>query len=347
MVLSIIAALGLVARRRWPYVAFALTVPALLVAYVLIAPLAALYTIAATAKKRWPVVVCALIAAAAYYLPWPLTELAWGDSAQGRVDPLGLIYSAVFVGAPVALGVLTQTKRDLSNSLAEIRSSHAREQQLLAERVLAQERARLAREMHDVVSHQVSLIAVQAGALGVTAPDENVRDSAQTIRRLSVRTLDELRHMIGVLRRSDTAAIDVVPQPRLADIPLLVESSGHNATLDMHASSGREWSEPTERAAYRTVQEGLTNVSKHAPGAAVSVSIKPRGTGLHVTVRNGPPPAPPTGELPTGGHGLTGLRERADLLGGRVDAGPTEEGGFLLEATLPDVRSHGSSAPTP
>ncbi|MGC5077788.1 sensor histidine kinase [Agrococcus sp. DT81.2] len=347
MALSVVAALGLAVRRRWPYLSFGLSLPALFVAYVLIAPLAALYTIAATARNRWHVVVSALVTAAGYYLPWPLTEFSWYDHEHGTVDLLGLIYTAVYVGAPVALGVLAQTKRDLSSSLAEIRASQDREQRLIAERVLAQERARLAREMHDAVSHQVSLIAVQAGALRVTAPNEEVRASAQTIRQLSVRTLDELRHMIGVLRRSDTSPIDVAPQPRLADIARLVEDSGSNATVDLHAVNGREWSEPTERAAYRTVQEGLTNIRKHAPGAAVNIRIRPRGTGLHVSVRNGSPATPPTSDLPTGGHGLAGLRERAELLGGGVEAGPTDEGGFLLEATLPDPHSpaHGVAAP--
>jgi len=216
MVLSVLAAVGLAARRRWPYLSFALSLPALFVAYVLIAPLAALYTIAATARNRWPVVVCAILTTTGYYLPWPLSDFHWPHSPDGF---LSLIYTVVYVGAPVALGVLAQTKRDLFNSLQETNASRDREQRLLGERILAQERARLAREMHDVVSHQVSLIAVQAGALGVTAPDENVRVSAQTIRQLSVRTLDELRHMIGVLRRSDTAPITVSPQPRLADIP--------------------------------------------------------------------------------------------------------------------------------
>lgn len=340
MVLSVLAALGLAVRQRWPYQSFALSLPALFVAYVLIAPLAALYTIAATARSRWPVVICTILTAAGYYLPWPLTDFHWPHGPAGF---LGLIYTAVYVGAPVALGVLAQTKRDLSNSLEETSASHDREQRLLAERVLTQERARLAREMHDVVSHQVSLIAVQAGALSVTAPNDNVRTSAQTIRQLSTRTLDELRHMIGVLRRSDTTPTTISPQPRLADIPRLVHDSGHNVTLTLDVEDGQEWAEPTQRAAYRTVQEALTNVSKHAPGAPVTVTVKPSGDALHVIVSNGPPATPPT-DLPTGGHGLAGLRERASLLGGSLHAGPASAGGFRIDATLPNAQSHASSA---
>lgn len=331
--LSVLAALGLAVRRRWPYVAFALAMPALYTAYVLIAPLAALYTVAATAPSRWPVVGCALVTGAGYYLPWPPTEALWDDG----VDQLGLIYTGVYVAAPVALGMLTRTRRDLVQTLTEVRAGQDREQRLLAERVVAEERARLAREMHDVVSHQVSLIAVQAGALGVTARDENVRDSARTIRQLSVRTLDELRHMIGVLRRDDGSPVDVHPQRRLADIPQLVEEVGQDVTLDLGAAHGRTWAEPVERAAFRTVQEGLTNARRHAPGAAVSVTVEPQGTGLCVTVRNDPPSTRRTDALPAGGgHGLAGLRERANLLGGSVSAGPTADGGFVLRAMLPD-----------
>ncbi|WP_127128270.1 sensor histidine kinase [Georgenia sp. SYP-B2076] len=342
LVLSVVAALGLVVRRRWPYAAFALSMPALYVAYVLVAPLAGLYAVAASTRAKIPLVVCGALAAAGYYLPWPPGELG------GRVGPhdlLGLIYTAVFVGAPLALGLLTQTRHDLADRLAELRAGQERERELVSERVLAGERARLAREMHDVVSHQVSLIAVQAGALRITAPDAAVRETAATIRELSVRTLDELRHMIGVLRAAGGQPVELAPQPRLADLPRLVADSGQRASVDLHAVDGREWAEPTERAAYRTVQEGLTNVGKHAPGAEVAVRAAPRGTGLLVTVCNGPPAEAPAPDLPAGGHGLIGLRERAELLGGELTAGPTPDGGFLLEAYLPNAHEPRRGAP--
>lgn len=338
LVLSIIAALGLAVRRRWPYVTFALSMPAVFAAYVLIAPLAALYTVAASTRRRGPVALCAFIAGAGYYLPWPPGDLDWHSTFS---DYLGLIYTVAYVGAPVALGLLAQTRRDLADRLAELKAGQQREQHMLAEHVLSLERARLAREMHDVVSHQVSLIAVQAGALSATTQDDAARESAVTIRELSARTLDELRHMIGVLRSPGSGPIDLNPQPRLTEIAQLVAGSGLDATVDLETLDGRTWSEPIERAAYRTVQEGLTNAGKHAPGAAVTICVAPHGTGLIVTVRNGPPATPLPTRLPTGGHGLVGLYERAELLGGTFEARPTREGGFLLRVLLPDASDPG------
>ncbi|TRW44567.1 sensor histidine kinase [Georgenia yuyongxinii] len=339
LVLSVVAGLGLAVRRRWPYVAFALTMPALWAAYVLVAPVVALYTVAARDRARAPVVVCAILTAAGYYLPWPIARF---DLRVSSRELLGLVYTIVYVGAPLGLGLLSRTRRVLADQLAELTAGRAREEHLQAERALTQERARLAREMHDVVSHQVSLIAVQAGALRVTARDDATREAAGTIRELSVRTLDELRRMIGVLRATGGAPVDLAPQPRLTDIPRLVRESGLDVAVDLSAVAGRSWAEPTERAAYRTVQEGLTNVGKHAPGASVSVQASPHGTGLLVTVRNGPSAGEAPAPLPESGHGLLGLRERAELLGGTLWAGPTPDGGFLIRADLPDAVVEGA-----
>jgi signal transduction histidine kinase len=333
LAVSVLAGLVLWARHRHPYLVFALTLPALFSAYVLVAPLAALYTVALLSRDRLRPVVCAIVAGLGYYLPWPPSDL---HVDALFTDPVGLLYTAGFAGAPVMLGLLVRTRRELSSKLAELTAGREREQQLSAETVLAEERARLAREMHDVVSHQVSLIAVQAGAMRATAQDADVREAAETIRRLSVRTLAELRQMIGVLRASAGQAPDLAPQPHLGDIPRLVRDSALDALVDLDATVGRTWPASVERAAYRTVQEALTNVGKHAPGAPVTVTVAPCREGLRVAVRNGPPPSPSSGAgLPGGGHGLVGLRERAEQLGGMFTAGPTSDGGFRVEATLP------------
>lgn len=333
LALSVLAGLGLSARRRHPYLVFALTLPALFSAYVLVAPLTALYTVALLSRDRRPPVVCAVIAGLGYYLPWPPSDLHLDALFT---DPIGLLYTAGFAGAPVMLGLLVRTRRELSARLAELTAGREREQQLAAETVLAEERARLAREMHDVVSHQVSLIAVQAGAIRATAQDADVRETAETIRRLSVRTLTELRQMVGVLRASAAQAPELAPQPQLADIPRLVRDSALDVAVDLGGTLGRTWPPPVERAAYRTLQEALTNVGKHAPGARVTVTVRPMREGLRVTVCNGPSPTPsPGGALPGGGHGLVGLRERAEQLGGVLVAAPTPDGGFRVEATLP------------
>ncbi|WP_324277019.1 sensor histidine kinase [Blastococcus brunescens] len=333
LTLSVVAALALAVRRRHPFAVFALTLPALFSGYVLIAPLTALYTVASVTRNRWPIAVCGALAGLGYLLPWPFDR---ADLGALFGDPLGLIYAAVFAGAPVALGLLSRTRRELSERLEELTVGRERERELLSRTVLADERTRLAREMHDVVSHQVSLIAVQAGALGTTTSDGHVREAADTIRRLSVQTLTELRQMVGVLRAPAEEAPELAPQPRISDIPRLLRNSGQDAALDIGRTAGLRWPDAVERAAYRTVQEALTNAGKHAPGAPVTVTIAPAGPALCVTVRNDSSPgAPPYSGPPGGGHGLVGLRERAEQLGGAFRAERTADGGFTVEAVFP------------
>lgn len=329
---SILAALGLSVRRRWPYAAFFLAMCALYIGYVVIAPLVALYTLATLSHDKRALAACAVVAGLGYYLPWPPSRLHW-DSVATAISEL--IYTAAFVGAPLALGLLARTRRELVDRLADVRTGQERERQYLAERVLTQERARLAREMHDVVSHQVSLIAVQAGALTATSPDGPSRQAAETIRELSVRTLEELRHMVGVLRGSGGEPVPLTPQPRLADIPRLLHDSGQQVHLVLTEVHGSARTEAAERAAFRIVQEALTNARTHATGADVTVQIVPDERGLTVSIRNDPPATPVDAGIPSGGHGLIGLRERAELLGGTFDAGTTPDGGFLVSAFLP------------
>lgn len=333
LTLSMVAALALAVRRRHPFAVFALTVPALFSGYVLVAPLTALYTVAAASRNRWAIAVCGTLAGLGYLLPWPFER---ADLVALFGDLLGLIYAAVFAGGPVALGLLVRTRSELSDRLVELTAGRARERELVSRTVLAEERTRLAREMHDVVSHQVSLIAVQAGALSTTTSDGHVREAADTIRRLSVQTLTELRQMVGVLRSSADQAPELAPQPRISDIPKLVRNSGQDAVLDIGRTAGHSWPDAVERAAYRTVQEALTNAGKHAPGAPVTVMIAPAGPALHVTVRNDPPSgARPYSGPPGGGHGLVGLRERAEQLGGSFRAERAADGGFTVEAIFP------------
>jgi signal transduction histidine kinase len=189
--------------------------------------------------------------------------------------------------------------------------------------------------MHDVVSHQVSLIAMQAGALRMAAADPDARQVAGTIRMLSTRTLDELRQLVSVLR---TTSGDDSPQPRVADLPALVSNAGIPATLTVRGSVD-DLPAPVSGAVYRTVQEALTNVRKHAGGAVTSVLVVAEADELRVEVRNEAPDGPREyATLPSGGHGLVGLRERAALLNGEFEAGPTDGGGFAVEVTFPLVR---------
>ncbi|KOT83429.1 histidine kinase, partial [Streptomyces rimosus subsp. pseudoverticillatus] len=176
--------------------------------------------------------------------------------------------------------------------------------------------------------HQVSLIAVRAGALQVAAKDTDTREAARTIRSLSANTLDELRHMVNLLRASGGSTTELTPQPTLADLHHLVATSGIETTLTGDLPPGI--STTAQRTIYRTVQEALTNVRKHAPGARAEVRLWHDTAHFGVTVTNTAPTRPSVA-LPSSRQGLIGLRERADLLDGTFTTGPTPQGGFQVE----------------
>ncbi|MFE6867467.1 sensor histidine kinase [Kitasatospora sp. NPDC057692] len=330
--LSVLAAVALPWRRRFPVTVLLLTMPGSYFDDIWLAPITAVYTVAAERPRPRVVVPCAVLFALVEFFHWPVSEQSFTIS---RDTALYAIQSVMLAAGPAATGLLSRTRRELASRLDELTRGQERESRLLAERVLSEERGRLAREMHDVVSHQVSLISIQAGALQVSTPDPAAAGVARTIRELSVRTLEELRQMVGVLRaggpRMDTP---LAPQPRLADLPRLIEESGLAADTEL-LPGDHPWPEAVERAAYRTVQEALTNITKYAPEAAVHVRVRARGRRLRVEVRNEAPPVRPVQTLPGGGHGLVGLRERAQLLGGSLTAGPTPDGGFEVLADLP------------
>ncbi|UQX05249.1 sensor histidine kinase [Streptomyces sp. RerS4] len=329
LALAAIACGALALRRRFPPAVFLLTLPATLFQDILVAPVAALYTLAERSRDRRLLGVCVFLSAAAMAIHAPLKD----DPSTSRAWTLiFLLYNLATATAPVLLGQLVQARRDLARRLVEIEEAREHERELHAQAVLARERAQLAREMHDVVSHQVSLIAIQAGAMQVAAKDAGSREAARTIRSLSVDTLDELRTMVTLLRASGGAATELTPQPTLADLRGLVASSGIEAELtgDLPASVGT----PAQRALYRTVQEALTNVRKHAPGATATVELWHDGDAVGVTVTNGPPSRPSL-PLPGAHQGLLGLQERADILHGTFEAGPTDEGGYRVRLRIP------------
>jgi signal transduction histidine kinase len=334
-ILSALAVAGLLLRRRFSLVSWLLCLPGIVWSQVLVAPLVAVFSVADRNRHRW---VLAVVVAGTFAAQVAAFQVE-GFGGTGNIIVIqGVILAAVFAAGPAALGLLMAARRQLTAQLRQLTESRQSERVLLAGSVLAEERTRLAREMHDVVSHQVSLIALQAGALRVTADSPATREIAATIRTLATRTLDELRVMIGVLRSGQEA--ELAPQPRLTDIPRLVADSGLPVSLDMDLPPEQNWPDAVQRAAYRSVQEGLTNARKHAPGALITVILRARGPLLLVQVRNAPPPGSPTlasspaAALPDGGHGLIGLRERAELLGGQLQAAHTDSGGFDLLVTL-------------
>ncbi|MEU2872824.1 histidine kinase [Streptomyces olivoreticuli] len=325
----------LLLRRRLPFTTLLATLPALYSGGY-IAPLVALYAVALRYGKGW------LPAAGTALFVLTTAVSPNGPEITGRWihDLVPIMTEAGLITAALAMGLLLRTRAELTDRLADLAEAREREDHLLAQQVLTAERARLAREMHDVVAHQVSLISVQIGALQVTTTDPGVRETARSTRRLAARTLDELRQMVGILRASGGTFDTLAPQPLLGDLPSLIAGSGLGAEPILEVSlappPANSWSEAVQRAAYRTVQEALTNIRKHAPAARTRVHLYEQDHQLHVEVRNGPPdPGTPSPELISGGHGLTGLRERAHLLGGTFHAHPTDDGGFLLHAAFP------------
>jgi signal transduction histidine kinase len=328
--LSAIAVAAMVMRRHVPFLAVLVTVPGFMTGW---SQLAAMIALGSLAKKHrllsWRMVVGCVLVFLCGYVRWPLAEfyaLSWQEHL------LNVIWAVIIAGMPVAIGLLISARQELSARIRELASSRQRERKLLAETVRAAERAKLAREMHDVVSHQVTLIAMQAGALQVST-EGTAEQAARTIRELSTQTLEELRNLVGVLRSGDQAEDT---QPGVDELGALVRNFRSDAVpvaLDVNAEPSR-LPRSVSHAAYRTVQEALTNVRKHAAGARASVLVSAEQDTLVVEVRNGRAKARKPA-LPSGGHGLVGLEERAGLLGGTFTAGPTSEGGFRVSATYP------------
>ncbi|MFD0899967.1 sensor histidine kinase [Actinomadura sediminis] len=216
----------------------------------------------------------------------------------------------------------------------------ARERQ---RRALLEERARIARELHDVVAHHMSVVAVQAEAAPYRVPDvpDELARSFTVIRENALEAIDELHRVLGLLREGDGPAsgpeADAAPQPTLDGLEGLVD--GLRATglaVDLRVSGRRPATTPAlEVSAYRIVQEALSNVLRHAPGAAARVAVAHHPDRVELTIGNGPParaPEPPAGRT---GHGILGMRERAAMLGGELAARPRPDGGFTVTAVLP------------
>jgi signal transduction histidine kinase len=189
--------------------------------------------------------------------------------------------------------------------------------------------------MHDAVGHRVSLMVLQAGAIEMAAGDRHrVEELADQVQTAGRQALDELRQMVGVLRAGEEDA-PLGPQPGLDDLPRLIQQSREaGMTVELHGPGSCEVDAAVGRAAYRIVQEALTNAGKHAPGAKVRVSVDRPDDRLVVRVVNGPPRQSP-GQPASGGFGLVGLGERVRTLGGRLTAEPRLDGGFAVEAVLP------------
>ncbi|WP_017581122.1 sensor histidine kinase [Nocardiopsis valliformis] len=259
------------------------------------------------------------------------------------------VMSAIlFLVVPTIAGLWIGTRRQLIDRLQERAERLEREQHMMAEQAIGAERTRIAREMHDVVAHRVSLMVLHAGGLEVSATEPRTVEAAGLIRTTGREALAELRGILGVLRDDGTDAAPTAPQPVLDDLERLInEWRGAGMRVDREETGTvRPLPTAVQRTAFRIVQEGLTNAAKHATGAAVQVWLHHGEDRLEVEVVNDPVTGP-VHAPPRSGYGLTGLRERVVLAGGELSAGACPDGGWRMRAILPVGEEDPDEVPTP
>jgi signal transduction histidine kinase len=321
-------------RRRWPFGLGLASVPVLAFSsYAGLAGAIILFTVAAYRRWQLALLIAGLQLAVmpAYRAVHP--EDTWLPTvASYLVATLG---TAAIVGWGMFLRGRRQGRRE------RLRRAQA-EQQLRVEQIRHAERTRIAREMHDVLAHRISLLSLHAGALEFRpqAPPEEVARAAAVIRASAHQALEDLRAMIGLLRDGADGEAPQPPQPTLAALPGLLEESrtaGMRLHADVRVADLAAVPDAVGRHALRIVQEALTNARKHAASAAVDLRVEGApGEGLAIEVRN-PAPVLAAGEpqIPGSGTGLVGLAERATLSGGHLEHGLDEDGNFRLRAWLP------------
>jgi signal transduction histidine kinase len=262
-------------------------------------------------------------------IPWCLWLIADIPNLHGPASSIVVFTAAVI--AVDSIGSRLRAQHSLATQTERAEAERAR-------RAVLEERTRIARELHDVVAHHMSLIAVRAetAPYRLTGLSESAQAEFSSLSEVAREALAEMRRLLGVLRHDQPAAL--APQPQLADLPALVDAA-------RQAGAPVEFSAPTTLSqvpagvglcAYRIVQESLSNASQHAPGAPITVSIDAGRGAVLLRVANGPGGHPaPNGSEHRPGHGLTGMHERVALLGGSLTAGPAPDGGFVVSAVLP------------
>jgi signal transduction histidine kinase len=329
----------LVLRRRWPTAVFVAS-GALGAVWIwtlydptsqqgplegFLAGLLAFYALGAYADRRGvliaiPFVVLGLIG--------DVVALALGRS-PGNSLPSWIFYGVIF-----AFGRVLRSRLGLARALADRAAQLEVEREEKARRAVLEERARIARELHDVISHAVSVMVVQASAERRALGEEleTTRETLATIERAGREALVELRRLLGVLRHTQDEP-SLAPQPGLAELGgLVAEAREAGLETDLAVEGGLEHLPAgVDLSAYRIVQEALTNVLKHAAASCVVISVRRNGDSLELEVSDDGR----GGEARQGGHGLIGMGERAALYGGNLDAGPIAGGGWRVSARLP------------
>lgn len=369
-IFGLLAGSVLVVRRKWP-IAVVLVAIAITPAQMgFLMGIVGLYTLAASELPRRIIASLAgmqLVGTLIVTFVQVRQSMNRGSLTLGDwFVPFAAITTSLGLTAPpLLLGLYVGARRRLMESLRERADSLERELQLLAERAeeraewaRGEERTRIAREMHDVVAHRVSLMVVHAAALQAVArkdPEKAVRNAA-LVGDMGRQALTELREMLGVLRsggsgeRSASASVPLVAVgvagavveegegPCLEELEELVgQSAAAGMVVELSVEGEvRSYAPEVEQTAYRVVQEALTNVHKHAAGAKAHVRLAHRVAEIAMQVENGPPAeAASSARLPSGGNGLVGMKERVVALGGVFVSGPTEAGGFRVSAVIP------------
>ncbi|MEV1078470.1 histidine kinase [Streptomyces sp. NPDC050211] len=375
VVFGVLAGSVLVIRRKWPIAVVLVSIAITPAQMGFLMAIVGLYTLAASELPRRIIASLAgmsLVGTLIVTFVRVRQDMASGDVSLGDwFVPFASISASLGVTAPpLLLGLYVGARRRLMESLRERADSLERELQLLAERAEEraewarnEERTRIAREMHDVVAHRVSLMVVHAAALQAVArkdPEKAVRNAA-LVGDMGRQALTELREMLGVLRSGDglrqreqalaaVGAAAAAAASRAADedgtgegpcLSELDELIGQSAAAGMAVDfsvegESRPYAPEVEQTAYRVVQEALTNVHKHAAGAKTHVRLAHRVSEIAMQVENEPPPeAASSARLPSGGNGLVGMKERVSALGGVFVSGPTDAGGFRVSAVIP------------
>jgi signal transduction histidine kinase len=313
----------------------------------IIGQMAVLLLLALRVRSRVSLETLALTALATYVI-----QGLWGARDY---QPTGVVAITLFA-VVVVLGMALRGRREARAELMQQTTITAEER---ARRTLLEERSRIARELHDVVAHHMSVISIQAQVAPhlVENPPDELKENLAGIRQNALDALTELRRVLGVLRSENPengedpyglgepggAAAPDAPQPMLDRLDALIDNT-RAAGLDVVTDiRGEALSYPTgvELSAYRIIQEALSNALRHAPGSEVRVEISHDFQGLHLGVVNSRPQRP-VPSSPGAGHGLLGMRERAAMLGGHLTAAPTQHGGFAVSAFLP----RGDTPPT-
>ncbi|MEU9375611.1 histidine kinase [Streptomyces sp. NPDC048255] len=369
----------LVLRRRWPIAVVLVGIAVAPAAMGFLLGVVGLYTLASSEVPRRITATLASMSLAATFVVMYLRTRGDVEADTTLVVVLSGFVAVALTVPPVLFGLYIGARRRLMESLQERADSLERELSLLADRAeeraewaRTEERTRIAREMHDVVAHRVSLMVVHAAALEAIALKDPARaaKNAGLVGDMGRQALTELREMLGVLRSpapkpgaglagaagaSRTGSAGAVPAaapavavalvgtfddgPSLDELEALVgQSRAAGMAVDMVVQGARAaYAAEVEQTAYRVVQEALTNCHKHAPGARVVVRLAHRDGEVAMQVENGPCDGEVNGAgLPSGGNGLVGMRERVLGLGGVFVSGPTDAGGFRVSAVLPD-----------